>query len=325
MTGTTRTIVGGRDPFVFIVGRGRSGTTLVRAMLTSHPNLAIPAETHFIVPLSLDPRINSGGGLDVSALCERLFRQPGFDHLGLDPADVRTALTERSVRTFSDAMRSLFALYARSQGKSRYGDKTPIHVLHINRLAELFPEARFIHVIRDGRDVSLSYLDVDFGAKDLWEGAIYWRRFVNEGRRAGQMLGPDRYMEVRYEDVTADPRGQLDRLCDFAGLDFRPGMLRYFEQAERVGASPNNHPNLHLPPTKGLRNWREHLSLEEAAMFEALAGDVLSELGYERTAPSPSWGTRIRARLMWLRVGMRRLLHRLRVRSLKLQKRLESA
>jgi len=315
----------GINPFLFIVGRGRSGTTLVRAMLTSHSDLAIPPETHFIVPLSRDPRINSGGRLDVTALCRRLFNQPGFVGLGLSSDDVLSALEHPSVQTFPDAIRTVFAMYAGKEGKTRYGDKTPIHVLHIDVLADLFPEAKFIHMIRDGRDVSLSYLDVEFGAENLWEGAIYWRRFVNQGRRAGASLPSHRYLEMRYEDLTADPQSQVRRLCEFANLEFQPSMLRYFEEAEKVGASDAHHPNLHLPPTKGLRDWRRQMSYEESSMFEALAGDLLSELGYERAVPSPRLASRARARLEWTKVGARRMSHRLRVKTRHFHKRLQSA
>ena len=125
----------------------------------------------------------------------------------------------------------MFALYTSRQGKARYAEKTPINVLHIELLADVFPEARFIHLIRDGRDVALSYLDTDFGASSLPEAAVQWRRFVRKGRRSGARVGAHRYQEVRYEDLVADPDTVLRSLCEFIDLPFDPSMLRYHERA----------------------------------------------------------------------------------------------
>ena len=134
--------------------------------------------------------------------------------------------------TVPEAVRAMFSAYAHRQGKRRYAEKTPANVMHISLLGELFPESRFIHIIRDGRDVTLSYLSVDFGAESVGEGAISWKRAVEQGRRDGSSLGPDRYREIKYEDLVHDPEGALRDLCAFVELPFDPRMLRYFERAE---------------------------------------------------------------------------------------------
>lgn len=310
-----------RNPFVFIVGRGRSGTTLVRAMLTSHSDLAIPNETHFIVPLSRDRRLfHSDDQPNVEALLSKLRRQPGFRHMGLDNDEVAHLFDSERPGTYSDAIRLLFQMHARMQGKNRFGDKTPIHVLHIEYLAELFPEARFIHLIRDGRDVTLSIMDQHWGPVSVWEGAVYWRRFVQAGRLAGARVGADRYMELRYESLLDEPEQHVRALCDFVNLKFDPSMLRYFENAGEITAGEDHHRSIHLPPTKNLRNWRSEMSAADVELFEVLAGDLLTELGYERANPRVSLTARTRAAIKWGSVQRSRARRGLRKRTKRARK-----
>ena len=200
-----------------------------------------------------------------------------------------------------------------ARGKARYAEKTPINVLHIELLADVFPEARFIHLIRDGRDVALSYLDTDFGASSLPEAAVQWRRFVRKGRRSGARVGAHRYQEVRYEDLVADPDTVLRSLCEFIDLPFDPSMLRYHERAGVILRNTSHrahHGRIALPPTSGLRDWRRDMDPRDTALFEALAGDLLEELGYERATQVLGLDVRLaafgaRLDLIWQRARRR--------------------
>lgn len=180
-------------------------------------------------------------------------------------------------------------------------------------LADLFPESRFIHVIRDGRDVALSYLQGGWGPKTLAGNAVYWKRFVRHGRREGARLGPHRYSEVRYEDLLDDPEREVRRLSRFVGLEFDDSMLRYFERAQALLVTPKHlqtHGALRLPPTKGLRDWRHEMPRDDVALFESLAGDLLNELGYERATPNVSVRARVLAARHWVGVQAHRVGHR---------------
>lgn len=268
-------------------------------MFDSHPELAIPDESHFVVNLGrVRERYEAGGTFRVDRFVDDLIGHWAFRRWGLPEEEVREALRSSSFRDLPDAIRRVYELYALHQGKPRYGDKTPSYVIHIPLLADLFPEARFIHLIRDGRDVALSYLDMDFGPSTVGEAAIYWRRFVLLGRTAGRRLGPERYREVRYEDLLDDPESTLGDLCGFVGLNPDPAMLRFSERAGFVTDSPREqrrHGNLLRPLTKGLRDWRRDMSPHDVALFEALAGDLLEELGYERGVSAVSLLTRAEA------------------------------
>lgn len=284
--------------FPFFVGAGRSGTTLVRAIVDAHPDMSVPDESNFVPALGrMRARYEGSDGFAGPLLLDDLFEQRRFRRWRLSRDDVQIAFDAAPPANYAEAVRMLFALYARRNGKRRYGDKTPSYVLDIPLLAELFPESRFIHVIRDGRDVSLSMLDVDFGPRSVGAAAQLWKAHVTAGRDSGRRLGADRYREVRYEDLLDEPETVVQSICAFIDLPFDPEMLRYFERADNI-TSPSAWSRRHivLPPTKGLRDWRRQMPKKEVALFEELAGDLLTELGYQRALDAPTASVRLRAR-----------------------------
>jgi hypothetical protein len=290
-------------PVPFIVGVSRSGTTLLRAMLASHPDLSIPEEADFLVTMSLQPRrYERTDGFDLETFLTDLLEDPHFRSWGVSEKEARTALSEVAPRSLADAMRALFIHCARRDGKTRYGNKTPQAVEAIPRLAQLFPEARFIHIIRDGRDVALSHIHTVGFMRSVGEVALLWRAGIEQGQIAGRLIGTNRYREVRYEDLVERPAEALRPLCEYVELDFHPAMLRYFERPlEILGSTQQGipaHESLHLPPTKGLRDWRTQMSKRDLETFEAIAGDVLDRLGCERSVPLVPARSRLRATLV---------------------------
>jgi hypothetical protein len=268
--------------FPFVVGCSRSGTTLLRAMLDSHPELAIPGESHFIPELWGSFGRKRWSRRRARELHDTLRGHPRFEKWQLADDDVVAAL--EGARGFPDAIRGLYRGCARARGKPRYGDKTPDYVDHISLLAEFFSEARFVHLIRDGRHVALSLVDVPFGPDTLPSAATYWADKVRAGRRAGGAAGTRRYLEVRYEELVRDPGSSLKEVSAFIDLPFDPAMLRYTERSDEVVAAalrPDVHSRVAEPPTEGVRDWRRDLSPDDAAHLTALIGDLLEELGYE--------------------------------------------
>lgn len=299
-------------PFPFIVGYGRSGTTLLRAMLDAHPEMAIPDESHFVVPmLTRRGRYERGGGFDAERFTTDLLGHFGFRGWKLPPDEARAAFGAEPIRSVPDGLRLAYRLYAGHHGKPRYGDKTPIHVLHVPLLAEGFPESRFVHLIRDGRDVACSYLEQSFGPSTTAEAAVRWTRAIRRGRRAGRGLGPARYREIRYEDLVEDPERHLVEVCAFLDLPFDPTMLGYHER-DRVSSERAHYRNVARPPTRGLRDWRREMSPPDLTTFEALAGGVLEDLGYPRGVPRLGPEARARAGLRWTGVQARRATHKAR-------------
>jgi hypothetical protein len=305
--------------FPVALGCVRSGTTMFRAMLDSHPELAVPPEAYFVAP-ALERRSRyetSTGSLDLDGLITDIAADRSFPDWQLGPA-AWSEVRAQALRTVPDVLLALYRAYAHQQGKPRAGDKTPVHLLHIELLAASFPQARFVHIVRDGRDVVPSIMGMSFGPDRFAEAVLFWQRRVEQGLAGGAMLGPERYREVRYEDLVTDPETALRDLCPFLGLEYSAEMLRYHERADDLlgGLRATRHvQGVRRPPTRGLRDWRTALAPHDVALFEALAGDLLDRLGYERSGrPIPS-RVRVEAKTI-------RLAHRLDRRTLVLRTRI---
>ena len=300
--GTALSAGSDHPPFPFFVGCGRSGTTLLRAMFDAHRDMAVPDEVAFIIRYARPHYALQYGWprrFDAARCADLIVADPSFRRWPITETEVRAALTDAVPTSFADTIRRLYSLAAARSGKPRYADKTPMHVLHLRRLGRLFAEARFVHVVRDGRDVAMSYRSVGWGPTTVEDAAVRWRRSVLRGRRDGERLGPSRYREVRYEELVADPERVLRELCGFLDLDWDEGVLHHHERAAGVIAAtrfPDAHGRLLLPPTPGLRDWRREMAAADVARFEAVAGELLDELGYGCGAPPPSARRRATAR-----------------------------
>ena len=281
----------GGPPF-FIVGSARSGTTLLRLMLNAHPEVAIPPESRFITELW-----TGHDEVEVDPLLSELEANDRFQTWELPIAAVRRELDGRSSARYVEVMEAAYTAFSRAHGKRRWGDKTPRYVRHISLLARLWPDARFIHLIRDGRNVALSYADVPFGPKNVATAATLWSGRVQAGLRDGRPLGGKRYLEINYEDLVEDPKGEIGDLCGFLDLEFDDGMLNYTEGLGEAVLSRGTiyNPNVRQSPNPRLRSWEQSMPDDHVEIFEAVAGDVLSELGYGRRFPAPSPAARAKA------------------------------
>jgi hypothetical protein len=165
----------------------------------------------------------------------------------------------------------------------------------------LWPEAKFVHIIRDGRDVCLSVLNWKKGERTAgryasWEEdpvsttALWWERKVRKAREDGAALGPGLYHEMHYEDLVDDPQRECKRLCEFLGVPYDDAMIRFAEGKTRTDLpNPRKTPKkAWLPITSGMRNWRTEMPVKDVERFEAAAGNLLEELDYERAVPNPS-------------------------------------
>jgi len=267
-------------------------------MLNAHRSVAVPPESRFVVELW-----QGHNEVEVNRFLSRLDAHKRFQAWDLPVESVRSELGDADKISYATAIEAAYNSYARVHGKTRWGDKTPRYVEDIPFLAELFPTARFVHLIRDGRNVALSYAHVPFGPKNVTKAAQLWADRVRVGCKAGRALPAGRYIEVRYEDLVEDAPGEAKDLCEFLELDFDPGMLEYTERARDavLTRAAQYNPNVTSKPTK-TRSWEEEMPADQVETFEAVAGDVLSELGYERRFPDPSAGARIKALLG--RVGL---------------------
>ena len=286
-----------RPPAPFIVGVGRSGTTMLRLMLDAHPELTIPPETHF-VPELIDA-IAAGASPEQAVTTMTAVRQWGDLHTDPDEVVARWRRLDRFEP--GPALRAFYEMYAERQGKPRWGEKTPSYVKSMPKIEAALPEARFIHVIRDGRDVALSRWKRSLG-KDpapASQVAETWARRIRRAQRHGRKVS--HYLELRYEELVTDTEPNLRRIAEFIELGWDPVMMRYYEHAaDRMAEMARDlpagdgkptrpgeermqaHAMTQKPPDPGaVYRWKEKMSPQDIAAFEAAAGELLAELGYE--------------------------------------------
>jgi len=272
---------------MFIVGCGRSGTTLLRLMLNAHPEVAIPDESYFIQAMWKafpSPEVYPAGMLEKIIGVIEHPKRSNYKSWGLDQHVVRQRLRALSEPTHADVLNVVFSAYAQQHGKRRWGDKTPSYVETLEIIHRMCPQARIVHLIRDGRAVCESYLRQSFGPRTVTELAKLWVERVERGRRVGRTLPSENYLEVRYEELVARPEPVLRQLCDFVGLSFDPIMLnhasvasRYVEPEDRQG----KHQHSCSPLDASLSGqWKARLPVRQQLLFQGLAGRTLKACGY---------------------------------------------
>jgi hypothetical protein len=281
-----------------IVGSPRSGTTLLRFMLDAHPQLAIPPETGFL--RLADAWLKDG------AVAEKVFQDittfpveaPGWSDFHLSAEAYRREIEKLEKRNAAEAVRLFYRMYASRFGKPRWGEKTPLYCRCMASIERLLPEAHFIHLVRDGRDVALSLRSRFFSpGPDTETQAGYWRENVESARQAGNRCR--HYLEIRYEDLLRDTEAVLRKICAFIDLTFTHDMLRYHERTpERLrehlsryqvtGRLLISHEDrlrqqattMRAPDVSRIGVWRHEMSSDEIHRFQNVAGPLLEELGY---------------------------------------------
>jgi len=252
-----------RSP-IFIGGHHRSGTTLMRVMLHRHPEIACGPESQLLEHTSF---------MEFHQYLEDTW-MPMFERLGMDQNDVDHALG-----MFMD---NFFTRYAAQRDKQRWGEKTPKNIFRLEYLFRLFPRAKFIHMIRDPRDIHCSVMEKARTTTDRWTGitaertAERWMSAIERGRP--WRISADKYLEVRYEDLTAQPVLTSRRVLDFLGESWSDAVL---EGQSTYRGNVNR-----TIFTTSVRRWTRDLSRRDRTTIESIAGAGMRELGYEVLADS---------------------------------------
>jgi hypothetical protein len=227
------------------------------------------------------------GGLrssaDREALLDVWLKSKLFRVSRLDVADIRERIVA-DCRSGGDFLSIVMQEIARQQGARRWADCTPEHVLFMEQIKREIPDALFIHIIRDGRDVALSYAKQGWSYPLPWDrdnrlgvAGLYWEWLVRKGREQGQHLGAD-YQEVRFEDLVSNPKETLSRLGLFIDHDLD------YERIQRAGIGSVSEPNTSFEESNAkfdpVARWKKKMSAEQLVVFEHLLGDFLLELGY---------------------------------------------
>ena len=273
--------VGSNAP-IFSLGCSRSGTTLLYHMLLSAGNFAVYRSESFILNL-LEPRFRPlSRPRNRRRMLDAWYKTFLFMRTGLEPSDVDARIMSEC-QNGGDFLRIFMEEICRKQGVERWAETTPEHLLYMREIKRTIPNARVIHVIRDGRDVALSWERLSQIRRLPWDrkraamaAAIYWEWFVERGRKAGRALGAD-YIEVRYEDLVRRPAEVLKGLEAFVEHDLD------YQRIREVGIGSVSAPNTAFKNEKRnpIGRWKTDLSEGELATLEGLIGGSLEQMGYE--------------------------------------------
>ena len=253
------------DPPIFLVGCQRSGTTMLRLVLDSHSRISCGPETRFLP--------------DLRRIVDERRDWPRLARFGFTRADW--------LRRIGEFFGGVHADYARERGKARWADKTPMYALSMDFIAEVFPDAQFVHLIRDGRDVVVSHRK-RFGYFSAVKCVVKWPRYIRAARAFGAALPAGQYHELRYEEAVAEPDKSLRELFEFLGEDWEDGVLEYADrphdvagkytvEADKRRAAAGTDAAIY---SSRVGTYRRELDPFLRVLVRVFSGPMLKELGY---------------------------------------------
>lgn len=301
-------------PF-FIVGSGRSGSTLLRLMLASHSRIAIPAETWYLTALLEELPIDRPLEEDeIGTAISLMTSHFAWPDLGLDATEFRHRAANLTGVRLRDLVEIVYRWHMEIEGKSRWGDKTPAYIGIIPALAAMFGDAKFIHLIRDGRDVVKSFQRQGWLGPWMHGCAKEWLKAVEWDLKLGKTQLNERILRVRYEELVLYPEVTLRGICAFIDERFEDQMLLWRKKV--AGAIPDRQKKFHSNLSRDMNpsdvgRWKREMTSREVFVAEALIGTQLSRFGYERRYRSKLWnplfaGTRAYCRRVLPVVGLQR-------------------
>lgn len=283
---------------VLLLGQASSGTSIAGALLREHLRIAFGTESQFIfhyakaLPRYGDLRVEANlRRLLGDVLQERWFERGRKFGYVAEESQIWRAIATPTLRGVLDAVFGDFALQL---GMQRWGDKSPEYLHDLPRLRDLFPDAKYVHLVRDGRDVTLSHLGRHWGPKSVFCGAMEWSQRVRWVRQFAHTIPAGQFLEIRYEDLLRQPLEALDRLIPFLGIEGLSAAMRQ-ELADRFARDVK---------ADNMEKWPTRFSDRQRATFDALAGDELAAYGYpvlaaDRRRPG-DWETRFWNAHTWL-------------------------
>lgn len=296
------------DPF-FIVGFSRSGTTLIARIISRHPDLHVLEETHFMREYGeAEKEIDLSDNHAIASIV-RSFQS--IQHAGIygniitnvnqHKADwVLHKFKKDNQKTIARLMSILFECESREKGKTIVGDQTPNHLFYIDKLANWFPNSKFIYMLRDPRAAL-------FSQKKKWKGAkrwgqpyfeilrtrlnyhpitqqLYWNKAVKAGEKAKRNLGKDRFLTIKFEELVQESETTVKKLCSFLNVPVSPDML-----SVRVEMSADTHDEGAKGISKNVAcRWQTQLSPTEIFISEKISDDYMHLFGYRRYGSQPN-------------------------------------
>ncbi|HED36483.1 MAG TPA: sulfotransferase [Gammaproteobacteria bacterium] len=273
-------------PPFFVVGSDRSGTTMLMMMLDAHPNLGVSRESWFLIEL-MDalPLHGSLNQQQVDMAYDIIHQHPRWQRWNIPDSELASHLKKLNNPDLAELVETVFQLDLGRSEKTRWGDKTPAYVREIKRIHSMFPQACFIHIIRDARDVCISLRNVGWHGPSLRHMARYWRNEVNSGIEAGKTIGSDIYLQIPYEKLVTDTEATLREICSFLGEPFETNMLAWYDlTAKKTAGRPMKFQTKlnRAPHPDDIGRWKKEMTSLDVAVVEAYAGDTMDKAGQQR-------------------------------------------
>jgi protein-tyrosine sulfotransferase len=270
---------------LFIISAGRSGTTLLRSMLVAGGEIAIPRETQFIHALTI--QFCSLQPLEWKILCRLVIATFESHHhykhweTDLSPAYQEAIQLPPEHRSLAKIIDIAFMTYAQQHFPEAWmwGDQSPLHTLFTPWILKAFPQAKFVHMVRDGRDAIASLIE---RGVTIEEATYRWRISVARSHRLQKRVGPQQYIEVRYEDLVNQPEEILQQIAQFMNITYTPRMLDYWKLPTTIEHKYHDfHRNLGKPVTnKSVGRWKERLSAKQQQYILPRITEQLEKYGY---------------------------------------------
>ena len=211
----------------------------------------------------------------------------------LDTADFRDKVAQLREPYLRDLVEVVYWFHVEAEGKARWGDKTPLYIEILPELATMFPDSRFIHLVRDGRDVAKSYRATDWIGPWLHDNTREWTRALECHWRWARSDLRTRILQVRYEDLVLETEATLRQVCEFIGEKFEPQMLSWERKVDEQVPTPGTRRSCEAETrevgAEGVARWKREMNARETFVAEAFMGARLRSLGYQPRYPSPLW------------------------------------
>ena len=282
---------------IFIVGVGRSGTSLIQSMLNAHPDIAFIPEINYIrrfLATQTLERIAKRAG--VNGLIELLLKDNRLQRLEIDLKSLLEWVDPQSRELRVDIYRAILQKHLKNEGKTIPGDKDPRSVEYLAVIAKYFPKAYIVHIIRDPRDILLSKMNAEWSR----DRSVYLHVLANKvqlmmGMQEFKLFG-ERYIEIKYEELLADPEKTLKRLCEDLGIQYHDSMLDYTDSSRKLVADDEmawKKETLGPLLKSNVGKWKNGLSSWNVAMVEELVDIAFDHYDYVKSKPQLRVGQRV--------------------------------